>query len=1038
MSSPFPLKSRKLLSSLLQNRQADFSAAIAQAVEQFYAKVAEYPELEIVLKRLGNERVSRLKAEQCKHSLSLLLPDDDDDFALRSQEIGKIHALMGIQSEWLINSMALYSDSLLDLLNPFFKDTPELRGYLLQRLATDLARQLQGMESAAQEERKILERIDLLLISDATPEESVGRMIDKLMSIPGLDGAWISHSDDGIHLLRDQVSGEELQEYLDTVEIRLDNSPFGQGPAGTAWRSGEIIYIDDWQTDPMSNPWRMATQKYGWRSNVTIPVKVNAKPYAVIALYSKIPGFFRAPNRQNLIRHLAIMLGIAIGRHQQQIRIDRLNSLYRAFLAEGDILIRARSETEILRKTCQHIVEGTLFKTAYVMKPDQDDCFKALAGAGTGSGILGNLGIQLFSDRPSLLRDTWQSERLQYRNDYRNDPAFSAQHNLMEQQNWASVAIIPIRRNGQIWAILGVTSSEKNIFDQEILGTLARVGKLIGYGLDEMDLKKRIDQERITQSWMARHDALTRLPNRVALLDRIPEAIQRTRREEKLLGICMLDLDDFKPVNDQHGHAAGDVLLQKVANRLGQALRQTDFVARVGGDEFALVLENIQNMEDVEKLMVRISEALERPYVLPGNITVKIGGSLGITIFPFDEGDSEILLRHADQALYVAKANKAERSHFWASFQGEEVFSGESNLPYLTLLQQDEGLIAYYQPILHLATGRIIGIEALARLRQGTEIILPDTFIPHLDSRAAQMLTSRILRIATRTAQQLHIAGFPLEVAVNIPPDALFADNFLPELQAVLADCTLAPEQLTLEILENGDFLSLQLAQEKIATIRSLGVRVALDDVGSAYASLLRLKEIAVDEVKLDQCLVRGIPEQPGDLIFVGSIAALALSMGSRYVVEGAETPETLDALAVLGVDCVQGYAIARPMPEESLLPWLQAWTPEPQNNQPKTLLGAYASHLQFDSLYQIAPAILGKLPSLDDAHNCRLGKYLDAHGLADSALATAHQAYHACISRKHSPEEITRLRKKMADNFAATHDNLPENRARIHPESDS
>ncbi len=1025
MPSPFSENTRELLRSMLHTHAAEFNVAVRQAVERFYAGIAENSDLKVVLDRLGDDRVTRLKAEQCKHSLLLLRPDDEDDLEVRSRKIGKTHALMGIQSEWLINSMALYSDSLLEFLSPFFKNYPELRGYLLQRLAMDLARQLQGMESAAQEERTILEHIDLLLISDATPAESVRRMIDKLMSIPGLDGAWISHSEDGVHLPRDQVSGTELQEYLDAVEIRLDDSRYGQGPAGIAWRSGEIVYVDDWQSDRMSTPWRDASQKFGWRANVTIPVKVNGEPYAIIAMYSKIPGFFRAPNRQNLIRHLAIMLGIAIGNRQQQIRIDRLNSLYRAFLAEGDILIRARSETEMLRKTCQHIIEGTLFKIAYVMKPDQDDCFRAVVGAGSGSSILSNLGIQLASDCPSLLRDTWLSERLQYRNDYRNDPSLSAQHELIKQQNWASVATIPIRRNGRIWAILGVTSSETSIFDQEILGALARVGKLIGYGLDEMDFKKRIDQERITQSWMARHDALTRLPNRVALLDRIPEAIQRAQREEKLLGICMLDLDDFKPVNDQHGHAAGDVLLQKVATRLNQALRQTDFVARVGGDEFALVLENIQNMEHVEKMMLRISDALERPYILPGNITVKIGGSLGITIYPFDEGDSEILLRHADYALYVAKRDKVARKDFWSSFQGEEGFSAKSNPTYCTLLQQEGCLVPHYQPILQLATGRIISIEALARLRQGTEILFPDTFIPHLDSAAMHILTSKMLRYATQTAQKLNVAGYSLEMAVNIPPEVLLSEACMPELQSILTESALAPEQLILEILENGDFLSLQLAQEKIAAIRSLGVRIALDDVGSAYASLLRLKEIAVDEIKLDQCLVRGISQKPTDLVFVGSVAALAFSMGSRYVVEGAETPEILDALAVIGVDCVQGYAIAQPMPEEDLLPWLKAWKPQPQNIQPKTLLGAYASHLQFDSLYQIAPAILSRLPCLENSHRCRLGKYLDMHGLENSPLAKAHQAYRACIARAHSAEEISLLRKKMTDGFAATRDNL-------------
>lgn len=1009
---------------LLDTQPELLKQVVTEAVDEFYSRSAENPELKIILDRLGKVRFEKLKAEQIAHSLLLLRSDQESFLEVQARNIGKIHALMGIQSEWIISSTVIYGECLLKHLDPLFENQPQLRGHIFQRLGLDLARQLQGMESASDAERMILNEIDLRLISELSPAQSIQHMVDKLMEIPGLAGAWMGQSEDGIHLQFHAASHTAMQEYLSRIEIRLDDSPLGQGPAGKAWRSGQIIYVDDWQSSPHTRPWQDASQKYSWRSNVTIPIQVNGASFAIIALYSNVPGFFSNSRRQNIIHHLAVMLGITIERQRQQAQIDRLNSLYRASLAVSDILIRARSEAEILRKTCQHIVEGTLFKVAYVVRPDVNGRFRALASAGSGHDILGRLHIYLQPDTSSLLCDTWQSQRLHYSNDYLRDPRLSAQHTLMKQQGWSSVITIPIQRNGQIWGVLGITSHEKQIFDQEMLRALARVAKLLGYGLDEMDFKEQIDQERARQSWMARHDALTKLPNRIALLDRIPEAVKRAHRDEKLMVVGMLDLDDFKPVNDHHGHAAGDALLRLVGTRLEQVLRQTDCVARVGGDEFALVIENIRNMDEMEKMLLRIGEALQRPYLLPGNIVAEIGGSLGITVYPFDDGDSEILLRHADQALYIAKRNKTGRSQFWASFQGDEQAS-ETFHPHRTLFHKKNSLIAYYQPILQLSTGHIIGFEALARLRDGQKILSPDQFLSHLNHDDLKTLTIQMLQLSIKTAQHLKTAGYNLEFAINIPPEIFLNENCIADIRSILDESDMEPTHLTLEILEDGDFLSMHLAQEKIAALRSLGVRIALDDVGSAYASLLRLRELAVDEVKLDQGLVREIANRPSDLIFVGSVAALAMSMKARYVVEGVETPEILDALAVIGVDCVQGYAIARPMSETELLPWLQSWHPKPQDNQPNTLLGAYASHLQFDSLYQLAPAILGQLPHLDDAHRCRLGKYLDSHELEETPLALAHQKYHACISRPHTSEELSIHRSAVQQAMASIHDHL-------------
>ena len=1005
---------------LLSRHAPILAMAADRFVDLFYAQLGKRPETAAILQRLTPERYASLKAAQRAHALRLLMPGGEQALAEEALRVGHRHALVGVQADWLAASFGLYADCLLAQLQDIEpgEDRHALQTLLMRRLSQDLAFQLQGSEAAVGREREVMERVDLLLLSDQSPEALPPAILKLLLEIEGISGAWIGHPDRSGRFVIDEVAGAGMADFLFQLEIRSDDSPLGRGPSGRAWRSGVTVISDDWGHDEAVAPWREQGRAQNWRSSAAIPIHSGGEPVALLTLYSAIAGFFAYPNRQLLVRHLATILGVSTAQKHNQRRLARLQSLYRAFLAEGDILIKARSEMDMLRKTCQRLVDNSFFNTAYVTRPDAAGWFHPLAAAGVGSTRLSSVRLHVDStDLPSILSQTWAENRLHYHNDYLSDPARTGLHPLFRANGWASMATAPIHRDGKVWAILGVTSPEAGLFDQDTLVAIARIGKLLGHGLDELDLKDRMEKEREVQGWLARHDPLTGLPNRIALLNRIPEAMARALRQEKLMAICMLDLDDFKPVNDTYGHAAGDALLQIFGQRLQAAVRQTDFAARLGGDEFALVLENLHSMNDLGRVLDRVQQALETPFPLPDGHEVEIGGSLGVTLYPIDEGDPEHLLRHADQALYTVKTEKGRRSRFWTCFHISEGSDGEQARSYDHLLANG-GLRPYYQPVLDLRSGRIIGVEALARLWDGAQIIPPAAFLPHLDLAGQESLSSQMLQQAITAAEGWGKAGFPLEVAINLPPEVLISDHCLSTLQGIISASSLPPQRLTLEILESGEFLSLAIAKERIARIRALGVRVALDDVGSAYASLLRLKELAVDEIKLDQGFVREIPRHPGDLLFVLNVRALAQDLRTRYVVEGAETLETLDALAVLGVEHVQGYAIAPPMPEKAVLAWLQQYRGIAHDQAPRTLLGAYAAHLTFDSLYRMDPAMMEQLPNLDNPYRCRMGRYLDHHGLHASPVGVAYQFYHAAIGRKDrlAPElENARLRLRMA-----------------------
>ncbi len=489
----------------------------------------------------------------------------------------------------------------------------------------------------------------------------------------------------------------------------------------------------------------------------------------------------------------------------------------------------------------------------------------------------------------------------------------------------------------------------RDLADEDFV-MLRRLGTLLNEALDHMDLRRALREERDQQQWLAGHDHLTGLPNRNQLAAYLNDARARADRHEKLFALAMLDLDDFKPVNDRYGHAAGDALLKELGQRLLKGARKTDFVARLGGDEFIFVLENLTHMNDLEAALARIEEAVSEPFVLPHGGRVQVRGSVGLTLYPFDDVDADGLLRHADQALYAIKGKKGGRERFWQYFNPGEVSAA---LRLRERLAQDA--VAYFQPILSLRERKLIGVEALARLRDGDRLLPPSEFLPLLGLKERGELSRLMLAQGLALLKRLDAVDLRLELSINVDPDVLLDQESFACLIGAVSATAIDPQRVTLEILENGDFLSVPAARERLLALKATGARIALDDVGSAYSSLLRLKELPVDKIKLDQGFVSDLHEKPANLVFVQSVLALAQGLGAQLVVEGVETETILDAMSALDVEAVQGYAIARPAPADRFLDWACTWAP-PQVLGPRrahTLLGAYAAHLHQKSLLE-------------------------------------------------------------------------------------
>ena len=325
------------------------------------------------------------------------------------------------------------------------------------------------------------------------------------------------------------------------------------------------------------------------------------------------------------------------------------------------------------------------------------------------------------------------------------------------------------------------------------------------------------------------------------------------------------------------------------------------------------MFEELDNLAELETLLTKLSDTISAPFELSIPATVTIAASIGITIFPFDEADTDILIRHADQALYHIKKQKTQRTQNWALYQDHYVADQNDQHKRVINALYGGGLSVNYQPIIDLHTGAIAGIEALARLHDSAGKMPPSEFIPELNLDDQWILTKNIIHHAAIELASILTRHHHLRVAFNISPALMNSTQHHQELKTALTSSGIKPSQIKLELLEVAEFLSHEDAYQQINEFKNLGILISIDDMGSAYSSLLRLKDLPVDEFKIDQNFVRRLNHNPDDLNFIKALVELGDSLGIDVVAEGVETTDLLDALIALNVPKAQGHFIAQP-----------------------------------------------------------------------------------------------------------------------------
>ena len=578
---------------------------------------------------------------------------------------------------------------------------------------------------------------------------------------------------------------------------------------------------------------------------------------------------------------------------------DNSGKLIRLQAVGQDITERKRAEARQLlaSKVFNHAREGIIVTDAHGTIIDVNEAFVQITGYDRKEAI---------GQNPRILSSG------------RQDAAFySTLWSALTGQGHWSGEVWNRRKDGEVYAELLTISSVRD--------AQGEIQQYVALFSDITAIKEHLSQ----LEHMAHFDALTHLPNRLLLADRLQQAMAQAQRRGQQVAVAYLDLDGFKSVNDRHGHEVGDQFLIALSNAMKDSLREGDTLARIGGDEFVAVLIDLESPTSCLPMLTRLLEAAAAPVQL-GALALQGSASVGVTFYPQAiEVAADQLLRQADQAMYQAKLAGKNQYHVFDEAQDSSIRVHHESLGRVRQALEQREFVLHYQPKVNMRTGAIIGVEALIRWQHPEKgLLAPATFLPVIeDDPLAVEVGEWVIDTALKQVGVWHAVGLDMPVSVNIGARQLQQGNFVERLQAILAKHPkVNPVSLELEVLETSALADMAQVSQVIEDCAQMGVKFALDDFGTGYSSLTYLKRLRVAMLKIDQSFVRDMLDDPDDLAILEGIIGLAASFKRKVIAEGVETVAHGTLLLQLGCELAQGFGVARPMPAEQLQAWAATW----------------------------------------------------------------------------------------------------------------
>jgi len=719
----------------------------------------------------------------------------------------------------------------------------------------------------------VLSECNQALVRAADENELLSAFCKNLVSVGSYRFVWVGFCEnDPDKTIRPAAHAGHEDGYLQQSRFSWAETETGKGPTGTAVRTGEPVTARDTEADRFFFPWRESARRRGYRSSIALPLIQDEHTYGVLNIYSDTRNAFDNDEVQ-LLKELAGDL--AFGIHTLQTRAAReaaeemLRIQNRAIEASRNGVLICRSEAPdypviYANPASEHI-------TGYPRNELLGRSLESLVTRDTGDA---------------------QLEILRYAFEHKQEG-----HLLLRSR----------RKDGSdFWSEL----------------FLAPVGDENGYVthftciLNDVTEHKRYEEQL---EYQANHDELTGLPNRNLMHDRLTQAVTLAKRHGDQLGVLFLDVDQFKVVNDSLGHRLGDDLLKQVSQRLSHCVRNEDTLARHGGDEFVILLADLERPEDASRIAQQIFDVLEKPLVLDGQ-SVTVSLSLGASIFPRDGTDAETLLKNADAAVYRAKELGRNNLQFYTKELNSRAMERLTMENQLRLALQRDELCLYYQPQLDLHTGCITGMEALVRWQHpDLGLISPGQFIPLAEETGLIVpLGDWVLEQACMQNRLWQDEDLPaVAVAVNLSARQLSQAGLQDKIRLALENSGLSSRYLELELTESTLMEEPTEMIEKMQQLKGLGIQLSIDDFGTGYSSLSYLSAFSFDKLKIDKSFVNNMSNSTHDEEIALAIIAMAHSLRLRVIAEGVETEEQFRYLQQNGCDEIQGFYYARPVPAD-------------------------------------------------------------------------------------------------------------------------
>lgn len=828
--------------------------------------------------------------------------------ALREHEISQL----GVEIELRGQRHFINSDrrQILDLLISTYEQAVDLNHELTQQ-QQELARSNEVLDS--------LYRIAEDLNNAVTPKEVFEKAIDRLVELPDVQAAWITLVD---------PSGENLEvivaRNLPGIEQLDKHSPVRQCQC-----LQEVLGRYSRSAFNVHDCARLKTLEPilpGISSHATVPLFLAAGDKVAVANLVAADEFGFDEGQLQLFATIGKQIVVALERAQMHeslealvnertLQVRRLNRLYSLLSGINNTIVRTRTNEALFNDVCRIAIEKGGFRFAWIGPLDNglvDLSRVAWASADTQTLALNQIANAVAGLQQSgLLEEAFGKGEPLVFNDVRTDLRISD----LRQKEFQSIAILPLFREGNPAGVCVLYAAELEMFNEDNeVAILTEMAGDIGFALDFQEKESRLN-------YLAYYDSVTDAANRAFFMERLQQNLHHAAKNNRCVGIVLLNLNRFKIINDSLGHAAGNVFLKEVAKRLTASVTEKDLVARFTGDEFGLIFPDLECQESYCDLAAQILDCFSRSFHINKH-ELFISAGLGVAMYPANGHSAEALVRNAEAAMHRAKADGGSRYQLYSAEMTEkarELLDLESD--FRRALERQEFLL-HYQPIVNTSNGAIIGVETLVRwLSPERGMVSPAKFIPLAEETLLIIeLGAWILAAAT----EQHTQGWgesarELRLAVNVSTRQFLQPNFYTMVAGAIERAGINPELITLEITESHLMEDIDDMVAVMHQIGELGVRFSIDDFGTGYSSLAYLKNLPIANLKIDQSFVRGLPDNSGDVAIVKTIISMAHSLNLYVVAEGVETKEQLEFLRAHGCHYVQGYYFSRPVPADDL-----------------------------------------------------------------------------------------------------------------------